>query len=88
MAPFLHGRKAFNELRSSIRALLTPSKKSDAHKVGKFENIDEHHKMFDLERSGRNRAKAFATAERQYIDGLDDTIPLHPIDVTDRVDVC
>ena len=87
MAPFLHGRQMVKELSSTIRSLLSLSKKEESTSDGKFQKIDVHRKMYDLERNGQiGRGGTFATANRQA-DDVDDTIPLHAIKVTDRVDV-
>lgn len=85
MAPFLHGRKAVKDIRTAIRSLLPlPEKPSiTTDKVRRFQKIDDHGKMFDLERNGIG---TFATADRQTrVAG--DPIPLHTIRVTDQVDV-
>ncbi|KAI4178129.1 MAG: hypothetical protein LQ348_005678 [Seirophora lacunosa] len=85
MAPFLHGRKALEEIRTTIRSLLLSRKKTadTTDNAGSFEKIDDHHKMFDVERNGTS---AFATADRlTKVSG--DPIPLHSIRVTDQVDV-
>ncbi|KAL9024379.1 MAG: hypothetical protein Q9196_006560 [Gyalolechia fulgens] len=89
MAPFLHGRKAFKDIRSSLRSFLSNSKRSDLKQDGDFQKIDKHRKMmFDVERAGQdNGGRTFATAESRMYNNLDDTIPLHAIKVTDEVDI-
>ncbi|KAL8837308.1 MAG: hypothetical protein Q9170_002565 [Blastenia crenularia] len=86
MAPFLHGRKALREVRSTLRSLLSKSKRSDLNNEGEFQRIDKHRKLFDPEGSHHDGGVAFATAESR-IYNLDDEIPLHAIKVTDQVHV-
>ncbi|KAI4170321.1 MAG: hypothetical protein LQ343_005074 [Gyalolechia ehrenbergii] len=55
MAPFLHARKAFKAVRSTLRSLVSKSKRSDLNHDGDFQKIDQHRKMmFDVEHLGQD----------------------------------
>ncbi len=85
MAPFLHGHKAVQEIRSAIRSALSLAEKpsSMTENAGKFQKMEDDSKMFDLERNGIG---TFTRADHQTrIAG--DAVPLHMIRVTDQVDV-
>ncbi|KAL8937920.1 MAG: hypothetical protein Q9216_004182 [Gyalolechia sp. 2 TL-2023] len=69
MAPFLHGKRALKEVRSTLRSLLSRSKRSDLNHDGDggFQKIDTHRKMmFDVEYGGHD---TFATAESRLGNG-------------------
>ena len=81
MAPFLHIRAVFADLRTSLRSFFSLSRSQKSDNDGTFHEIDKTHKAFASKES-QWTSTAVATSEAPG----SEPIPMNSIVVTDRLE--